>query len=170
MQCLAHIDHREEPEYLRPPADEPEMVGALDHVRRLGDAPEEFPRATLDLRPDPEQVRGSTLRVEVPNQRRGTVARGEIREIDGRRGLPHPALDVVGGEHRGHPNVSLTRRRWPLAANAANDSANSPRAACSSSPRRCTSTPIAINAPGPEGCSETSSRRDRSIAVWTSRS
>jgi hypothetical protein len=88
---------------------EPVGVGALELGLDVGLAAHQLSASALDLRLDPEQVRARALRVEVPQQRAVTVARGQRGEVDGRRGLPDAALDVVGRED--HPNVALTVRR-----------------------------------------------------------
>ena len=101
------------------------VIGPLDQLRRVALEPHELAASALHLGPDPEQICGGPLRVEVPEQRPGAVAARQVRKVHGGRGLPHATLDVVGGEDLGHVNVSWTSLRWRLEANAAKVAANS---------------------------------------------
>jgi hypothetical protein len=83
------------------------MIGALDQGADVAPTRHQLASATTHLRLHPEKVGGSTLRIEVPQQRGSTVAGREIREVDRGRRLPNAALDVVGGENAGHPNICL---------------------------------------------------------------
>ena len=61
------------------------------------------------LGPDAEQERGRRLRVEVPEHGAEPVRRRQGGDVHGGRGLPPPALDVVGGDDLHGRNVSATR-------------------------------------------------------------
>src|SRR5690606_3473175 len=84
-------------------------VGAPQQVGDVGPAPDQLAPAAAHLGPDAEQERGRRLRVEVPEHGAEPVRRRQGGDVHGGRGLPHPALDVVGGDDLHGRNVSATR-------------------------------------------------------------
>src|SRR3712207_1956446 len=85
-------------------------IGPLDPVVQRALALEQGMTATLHLGLDPEQVRGRTLRIEVPEEGAQTVAGREVGDVDRGRRLTDASLDVVGGHdlHRPAPATAVT--------------------------------------------------------------
>ena len=105
---------------------EPVEVGALDRRVELPAALDERLTAALDAGPDPQQEARRSLRVQVPQQHPQAVAGREVADVDRRRRLADPALDVVRGEDlHGRASAVRARNRCWLAA-------------ASTKPSRCT--------------------------------
>ena len=89
---------------------EPVVVGALDPRVDVASCRAPAAPPALDLGLDAQEVGARALRIEVPQQRARPVARGEVGEVHRRRGLPHAALDVVGGEDHEGRSVRVNSR------------------------------------------------------------
>src|SRR5262249_7558086 len=135
---------------------EPVEVGDLDRRVEVAAPFDQRGAAPLDAGPDPQQEAGCSLRVQVPQQHSQAVARREVADVDRRRGLADPALDVVCGEdlHQPAPEVRTRDRRWLAAlAKSSNRPANSRRARRSRRAICPASSPIASRAVAGTSCS-----------------
>ena len=93
MQVHVHASVRE----IRGQEVETRVIGRRHEIGELRPAAHEILRSAFDERLAPHHVGRGGLRIEIPEKRRPTVGRGTVREVDGRRRLPHSAFDVVNG-------------------------------------------------------------------------